>query len=287
MRLTPLFPSPFADMHEVSREFDGVAELYHENTKILRTYPTELLAGSPFEENLQPGIEQIQLMQKAFKVYDTLPQIQLPKLEDLPPLPSSFQELIQQRRTTRNFTPIDPSLGQLSQLLNLTYGITAKSFSFKTRSFQPMRACPSGGALYPLELYVVPLRPLSELPTGLYHFNVRDNALEQLRDENTFGPLYEVTMTNQPANLQHVLGEGSLAIIFTAVFSRTLGKYGNRGYRYVLFEAGHAMQNLLLATLASGYKAFESAAFDDDLLSDLLGIHGVEEAPLYYAVIGG
>lgn len=287
MRLTPLFPSPFADMHEVSREFDGIAELYHENTKILRTYPAELLAGSPFEENLQPGVEQIQLMQKAFKLYDTLPQIPLPKLEDLPPLPASFQELIQQRRTARNFTLIDPSLAQIAQMLNLTYGITAKSFSFKTRSFQPMRACPSGGALYPLELYVVPLRPLSMLETGLYHFNVRDNSLEQLNSENIFEPLYDVTMANQPANLQHVLGEGSLAIIFTAVFSRTLGKYGNRGYRYVLLEAGHAMQNLLLATLACGYKVFESAAFDDDLLSDLLGIHGVEEAPLYYAVIGG
>jgi SagB-type dehydrogenase family enzyme len=287
MRLTPLFPSPFGDLHEVSREFDGIAELYHENTKILRTYPPELLAGSPFEEVSQPGIDQIQLMQKAFKVYETLPQLALPKLEDLPPLPANFQELVLQRRTARNFKPIDPSLEQLAQLLNLTYGITAKSFSFKTRSFQPMRACPSGGALYPLELYVVPLRPLSHLGLGLYHFNVKDNSLEQISRENIYQPLYDVTMANQPANLQHILGEGSLAVIFTAMFSRTLGKYGNRGYRYVLLEAGHAMQNLLLASLACGYKAFESAAFDDDLLSDLLGIHGVEEAPLYYAVIGG
>lgn len=287
MRLIPLFPNPFGDMHQISTDYDGLAELYHENTKIVRTYPPELLAGSPFEANLQPGVDQIQLMQKAFKVYETLPQIALPKLSELPPLPANFQELILKRRTAHNFVPIQPGLAELSYLLGLTYGITDKVFSYKTRSSQAFRACPSGGALYPLEIYLLPLRPLPELGQGLYHFNVKDHTLEQLSGENLFDRLYDVTMYNQPDNLKHVLGEGTLAVIFTGVFSRTTGKYGNRGYRYLMLEAGHAMQNLILASLGCRYRVFQSAAFDDDMLSDLLGIHGVEEAPLYYAVIGG
>ena len=289
MRFVTLTPNPFSDTRRISNDFNGLAELYHENSKLVQTYPLELIPGSPVspEDNGQPNLEQLQLMQRAFKVYETAPQVKLPAITSLPPLTAGLQETVFERRTGRNFAPIDPGLAEIARLLNFCYGITYTTMNMKTRNIQTFRAVPSGGALYPLELYLVPLRPLSELGQGLYHFNVKNNTLEQLSPHDQAPALQELTMSHQPANLQHILGEGSLAIVFTAMFSRTIGKYGQRGYRYLMFEAGHAMQNLLLAAGASGYKAFESAAFDDDRLSDLLGIHGVEEAPLYYAVIGG
>ena len=36
------------------------------------------------------------------------------------------------------------------------------------------------------------------------------------------------------------------ATIFTGVFERAQAKYGERGYRFVLLEAGHAAGNVLL-----------------------------------------
>lgn len=289
MRTLTIKPNPFVDLHQVLPDFDSLAEVFHENTKIVRLYPPELTPGTPFstEEALQPGLEQVQLMQKPYKAYETVPQTRLPAIADLPPLEAKLQSTIWKRRTARNFKSVNLNLEQISQLLNLSYGITYSTLNMKTRGVQSFRAVPSGGALYPLELYVVPLRPVEGLGDGLYHFNIKANTLEQLRGGNVFPELYDVTMRNQPNYLQHILGEGALAVVITGVFSRTLGKYGNRGYRYVMFEAGHVMQNLLLAAVASGLQAFESAAFDDDLLSDFLGIHGVEEAPLYYGIIGG
>jgi SagB-type dehydrogenase family enzyme len=287
MRLFTMVPEPFVDAHDVYKDFDGLAELYHENTKIAPLYSEEMLQGTPGENPMVVSRSQLEMMQRAFKVYESAPQIKLPALKTLPPLPATFQQVIERRRTVRNFKPVDLSLEQLSYLCNLTYGITSGSLHEATKSIQFFRACPSGGALYPLEIYLVPLQPNGALSDGLYHYNVRNNSLEVLIDRPVANQLKGVTMNNQPADLRHIMNEGSLAVIFTAVMGRIIGKYGARGYRYILFEAGHAMQNLLLAAQACNLQAFQSAAFDDDLLSDLLNIHGVEEAPLYYAVLGG
>jgi SagB-type dehydrogenase family enzyme len=286
MRLTQLFPDPVNDMHQQVGDFDGIAELYHENTKLFWNRRQHLYASQE-DSGFNFSIDERQKMQRAFKVYELAPQIKLPSLKTLPVLDANFQETIEKRRTARHFTPIDPDLTQLSRLFNLTYGITGGVLDKEARSIQFFRATPSGGGLYPLELYAAPLRPLSAMPEGLYHFNVKDNALEKIGTGNLFDRFYDLLMTQQPGFMRHVLGEGSLLVIFSAVFSRTLGKYGQRGYRYVLYEAGHAMQNLQLTAAALGYQGFMSAAFDDDDLSDLLGLHGVEEAPLYYAIIGG
>jgi SagB-type dehydrogenase family enzyme len=288
MRVTTMIPNPFVDLHQTFSEFDGIAELFHENTKLGPLYPEGLLEDSIGDKIPTPSLHQRQAITQAFKVYDSAPQIKLPNLESLPPLTATFQEVIARRHTVHHFKPADPDLADLSRLLNLTYGINrAKFHSDGSKAVQFFRACPSAGALYPLEFYVVALRPLSALPTGLYHFNVRGNALEQLRLGDIYEELQPLTMPHQPVELRHVLGEGTLAIIMTAVFGRNMVKYSKRGYRYLMYEAGHAMQNLLLAAHAGGYQAFQSGAFDDDRLSDLLDIHGVEEAPLYYAVIGG
>ena len=43
-----------------------------------------------------------------------------------------------------------------------------------------------------------------------------------------------------------LLENANAVVVMSAVFDRTLHKYGPRGYRYILIEAGHAAQNLCL-----------------------------------------
>ena len=44
--------------------------------------------------------------------------------------------------------------------------------------------------------------------------------------------------------------DASLVIFITGLFERSIVKYGERGYRFVLLEAGHVAQNLGCATAA-------------------------------------
>ena len=59
----------------------------------------------------------------------------------------SLEESILKRRSIRSFAPKELSLGEISQILWAAQGITEKR--------RGLRAAPSAGALYPLEIYII------------------------------------------------------------------------------------------------------------------------------------
>jgi SagB-type dehydrogenase family enzyme len=63
-------------------------------------------------------------------------------------------------------------------------------------------------------------------------------------------------------------------------------RYQERGYRYMLLDAGHACQNLYLAAEAIGCGACALGAFDDNLLNRALGLDGESQFVIYAAPVG-
>ena len=70
------------------------------------------------------------------------------------------------------------------------------------------------------------------------------------------------------------------------IFGRTRFKYGLRGYRFALLEAGHVAQNLLLAATALGLAAVPLGAFFDRRADVFLRLDGVNESTLYTIAVG-
>ena len=79
-------------------------------------------------------------------------------------------EAIDERSSTRAFAADALASGELASLLLAGYGVTHALDSADGAHTLPLRAVPSGGALYPLELYVAALR-VDGLDPGLYHFD--------------------------------------------------------------------------------------------------------------------
>jgi SagB-type dehydrogenase family enzyme len=69
------------------------------------------------------------------------------------------------------------------------------------------------------------------------------------------------------------------------VFPRVTVKYGNRGIRYAMIEAGHIGQNLFLLAEAMGLKAGIVGAFHDKELIKIMKIPHSHE-PLLIMPIG-
>ncbi len=180
---------------------------------------------------------------------------------------------LQGRRSRRGFGLTGIELATIARLLWAAQGITGQA----GRYF--FRTAPSGGALYPIETYLAVNRD-QEIPAGLYHFNVGEFALERLQSGD-LGPALTMAAVNQK-----MLAQAAAVFIWTAIPRRSMSKYGERGMRYLLLDAGHICQNLLLAAESLGLAACPVAAFFDDEMNNLLGLDGVEESALYLAAVG-
>jgi SagB-type dehydrogenase family enzyme len=205
------------------------------------------------------------------KSYSQAKKISL--VHDLDLLARDYGELLRERRSHRRYSEDLLTDRELAVLLWAAQGVTARAGSAL------LRTAPSAGALYPLETYVA-LEKVDDLERGLYHFDVGRFQLEWL----SAAPLGQEIA--HAALEQNFLAEAAAIFLWSAVFRRNMSKYGHRGLRYILLDAGHLCQNLLLAAEAMGLGACPVAAFYDDELNDLLGLDGEEESILYLAAVG-
>ncbi|MCL2228072.1 MAG: SagB/ThcOx family dehydrogenase [Oscillospiraceae bacterium] len=187
----------------------------------------------------------------------------------------SFVEVLATRKSTRSFSSSNVDLSTLSQFLTLGCGHRDDAPASISRTY------PSAGGRFPIEIYIAILRS-DDIERGVYHYNVKDGALELIKSgdfSQTLHKFYE---------RQKLETDYPCLIFFSLVFNRTMGKYGERGYRYALLDAGHMGQNLyLVATyLGLGIVGFGQSGVSDKVIEDFLGIASSKESLVYSFALG-
>jgi SagB-type dehydrogenase family enzyme len=239
-------------------------QLYHENTK---QWPWQQVAS------LQ-GIDVIQwLQQKTAWKYVRSAHIPLPSSKAIPVL----EKLLLARRSRRNYTKGSLSLKQLAKLLFLSCGITGRAHLMGLDF--TLRAYPSAGARYPIEVYPVVFR-VQNLVKGLYHYDVLNHRLERLKKGNFCQFLFDTTFQ------QLMVKRSSVCFLLAAVMDRIYEKYAERSYRYTLIEAGHIGQNFYLVSEAMGLGCCTIGGFQDDILNHWIGLDGLHEILIYIVCVG-
>ncbi|MBA2634071.1 MAG: SagB family peptide dehydrogenase [Chloroflexi bacterium] len=180
---------------------------------------------------------------------------------------------IADRRSTRAYSDQPLKLEELSHVLFLMTGISADRWG------NARRTAPSSGALYPIETYVV-VHNVDGVERGVYHYAIRDHALEQVRAGD-----FREQVVDQGIE-QNFLGECGAVVFLTQILQRMRPKYQDRSYRYGLLEAGHIGENGYLAAVSLGLGACGVGAFMDDQINGMIGVDGVEEAAVYMLAIG-
>ena len=210
-----------------------------------------------------------------YKSYPWLPKVDL---VDSTPSTDLF-EAIENRKSRREGTKSPLTLKEISLLLKYSCGNVSPTEELEPGSgFH--RAQPSGGARFPIEVYPLIFRPSHELKSGLYHYDGKSHRLDVLWEreftdadiEKLF--IYEWVKTS------------SVVFVMTSVFARTQNKYGERGYRYILLEAGHIGQNIYLVAEALGLKCSAIVGTWDVNLERLIDIDGVTESIVYAVALG-
>jgi len=195
-----------------------------------------------------------------------------------PENPSPLMRVIEARRSCREFLPQAMPFETLAKVLHSSYGITGLRQEEGSSWATWGRATPSAGGLYPLELYAG-IRHTETLPDGVYHYNPIEQQLERLRSRQ-FEDLERCLYFPEFVRNANVL------LLIAGVFERTMKKYGPRGYRYVLLEAGHCAQNVCLSSVEYGLGSLCIGGFRDDEANASLGFDARQEAVLYCLAIG-
>ncbi len=244
---------------------DELWGLFHENSKVGRHYL---------------GLPDAAVVARMRELWESLSYEQyqaVPLPSDRTPLNAPLGPVMRGRTSVRAFRPGSMALAELSSLLYHACGVTRHAAD--TGQVRSWRAAPSPGGLYPLELYVHTTQ-VTGLRAGLYHYHPVRDELRHLREGDLAREIASCFVQGAIAY------DAAMVVFLTAWFERVTFKYGDRGYRFALLEAGHVAQNLNLAAGALGLGALNLGGYFDHELDDLLGLDGVTASTVYALALG-
>lgn len=181
-------------------------------------------------------------------------------------------------------TPAEPGLTEIGHFLWYAYGLTQLSHSCSAESsldpsagsMQMLRRfVPSGGGLYPNELYIY--LKIKDVPAGVYHYDAAHHRLVLLR-EGEFDS-YLARALGGRCDVPACFG----TVFVSAMFWKNAFKYHNFAYRLQGLDAGVLIGQLLEVAKRFRFEAGVHFQFVDRAVNHLLGLSDREES--VYAVI--
>jgi SagB-type dehydrogenase family enzyme len=186
------------------------------------------------------------------------------KLPSLASSPRAFGDVARTRRSALDF------LGG-AQSMSLT-----ELWAILTVTAQPLRA-DFDGAFIQLYLYV---HRVSGLEPGVYRFWPEPAKLEPVRCGDQRVAAAGLSLG------QNLAGNACVAFSMIGDIERAVHAHGDRGYRFVHFEAGAIGHRLYLATEALGLGATGIGAFYDDEVHRYLNVTPEQGQVVYHFAVG-
>lgn len=173
-------------------------------------------------------------------------------------------------------TPVKPDLREIGHLLWYSFGLTQLCQSvYSLKSTLSRRFVPSGGGLYPNELYVY--LKMDDLPAGVYHYDVAHHRLVLLREGHF--DFYLARALGNRCDVSACFG----TVFVSTMFWKNFFKYNNFAYRLQGLDAGVLIGQLLEVSKRFGFESGVYFQFLDRAVNHLLGLSEREES--VYAVI--
>jgi putative peptide maturation dehydrogenase len=187
-------------------------------------------------------------------------------------------EALAHRRTTRGFDRTRSlTLEQLALLLYEVFGCRGYS-AIHPEVVALRKASPSGGGLHPVEVYPL-IRDVVGLDAGLYHYSLRDHALEPVVE---FSAKKAAKTISAFTTGQLWFADAAAAFVLTARFRRNSWKYRRhpKSYATLLLDAAHLSQAFYLVSADLGLGAFFTNLVDGARIEESLRLDGYSEGAL-------
>jgi SagB-type dehydrogenase family enzyme len=182
---------------------------------------------------------------------------------------------IAHRESKRVFAREKLSFEELSFLLWATQGIRGAPVAGHA-----LRNVPSAGCRHSFETYLAVFR-VAGLETGIYRYLPLTNQLLLVSQ-----PERLAERAARAALGQDFAGTSAVTFIWATIPYRMEWRYGGASYKVIALDAGHVCQNLYLACEAIRCGTCAIAAYDQELMDELVGADGSDEFVIYVAPVG-
>jgi SagB-type dehydrogenase family enzyme len=212
---------------------------------------------------------------------------------DLIPLPQfenvrePLGPLIRSRRSIRSYSGKPVSLQDLSTVLFHGGGISgysdvqiAEPGTFGEDARVDLRVAASGGALYPLDLYVLAMN-VSELPAGVYRYVPKRHALKPVNSSAS------VTELTQMAHFHRIeIARASFMVCYVYKYFENARKYGEAAMAFAFIEAGSIAAHFHLVCTALGFGSCDVGNYSKRRVERVLGVDGMSSHLIHVTVVG-
>jgi len=188
------------------------------------------------------------------------------------------------RKTTRGYDRTRTlSIDELATVLDQVWGCHGTA-PILDDVFCLKRTSPSGGCLHPIEVYPLVSR-VAGIEPGLYHYNVRDHALDLLE------PMTEADASELAATFvcgQAYFASAHVTFVMVARFPRNHWKYPKqqKAYPVVLMDAAHLSQTLYLVATELNLGAYVTVAINGLVIEERLRFDGITQGVVAVAGCG-
>lgn len=240
------------------RDSVDLAEDFHEASKIAPLFPGARLGPSaPY----------------FLTVPDAPWRLGTPGLQNagpLTPLPRAPEQVVGLRGLVhgRRSGTADPSARVMLSTLGAVLDLSAATADDSSGR----RVYPSAGALYPIDV-VVMAHDVADLDADCYVYDPAHHGLRGL--PITADGFHGSSTAGAP------VPEPAVTLALVATFARSRAKYGLRGYRFTLIEAGHLAHAVCLAAAALGLQCLPRGGYADSAVDGWLDLDGVERSCVY------
>ena len=205
--------------------------------------------------------------------------VTLPPFEGALPV-ASYADLLDKRRSKRNYEETAMTQAQLSFMLWSAQGIQARRDDVAT-----LRVAPSGGARHPFETYVA-VKAVEGLAPGIYYYAPAENIGAKSCAIRRVADLPDAEKISEMLATQKWAANAPIVLFYSCVPYKGEWRYAELSHRVMLIDLGHVGQNVMLSAAALGLGSCCMAAYDQRACDEVLGLDGLNEYTVYAVAVG-
>jgi SagB-type dehydrogenase family enzyme len=268
----------FANRHfDIQRD---LGEFFLTNTRARASFPEE---GSSISEYFSSFTGPVTALSGTESI-DSTESISLPDPHRLN-LPLST--VLERRESVRRFSGDLMELEDLATILHACAGVshttTATPIDGGPDYAIRCHNVPSAGGLYAVDCYSFVLK-MRHLKPAVYKYLPYNHSLARLHSEASAESMKHAISSTATTGIDP--DKLAVALVFVGNPQKAVRKYGARGVRYILLEAGMMAFSANLAATALGYGTLDYQSFMDDEVEKNLSISLRSQYPFHMLLVG-